>query len=143
MKVCTVCQLSKDESEFYKNSSCKDGCQNKCILCQKEYFQNYYKKNTLAVKTRTGIRRDSNKNFLREFIISYLNEHPCVDCGEKDIIVLDFDHLFDKKYNISDMIRGNMPIERLKSEMEKCAIRCANCHRRKTAKDYNWHRLNL
>lgn len=68
------------------------------------------------------------------FISSYLKVHPCLDCGEKDIVVLEFDHRGDKKYSIADM-RDNYCLEVVQAEVAKCDVRCANCHRRKTAKE--------
>lgn len=53
----------------------------------------------------------------------------CVDCGIKNHIVLDFDHLRDKKYNVSQMVRDGFPWKQIKKEIEKCEVVCANCHR--------------
>ena len=64
--------------------------------------------------------------------VRYLSEHPCVDCGEVDSVVLDFDHVRGKKFkNIAEMANSYPWLSVLK-EIEKCVVRCANCHRRKT-----------
>jgi hypothetical protein len=68
-----------------------------------------------------------------------LLHHSCVDCGESDPLVLDFDHVRGmKKRHVSRMISGGTSIETLRKEIEKCVVRCANCHRRKTARELAW-----
>lgn len=70
----------------------------------------------------------------------YLLAHPCVDCGETDPIVLDADHVRGKKhFNISAMLQG-YAWSAVLEELEKCEMRCANCHRRKTAKEFGYDR---
>lgn len=60
--------------------------------------------------------------------------HGCVDCGEKDILVLEFDHLDEKtKMRGIAELRKTGNIELLKTELEKCVVLCANCHKRRTA----------
>jgi 5-methylcytosine-specific restriction endonuclease McrA len=66
--------------------------------------------------------------------------HPCVDCGEADRVVLEFDHLRDKKNCISVMVWAGNSTKTLKEEIEKCEVRCANCHKRKTTKDQGYYR---
>jgi hypothetical protein len=56
----------------------------------------------------------------------------CTDCGEKNPIVLDFDHLFDKKYNISRMVHDGFSWKAILKEVAKCEVVCANCHRIRT-----------
>lgn len=56
----------------------------------------------------------------------------CSDCGETNHIVLDFDHLHDKKYNISRMIHDGFSWKAILKEISKCEIVCANCHRIRT-----------
>ena len=56
----------------------------------------------------------------------------CVDCRENNHIVLDFDHLRDKKYNISRMIHDGFSWKAILKEIQKCEVVCANCHRIRT-----------
>ena len=56
----------------------------------------------------------------------------CVDSGINNHIILDFDHLKDKKYNISRMIHDGFSWAAIKKEISKCEVVCANCHRIRT-----------
>ena len=69
---------------------------------------------------------------IRAYITAYLKDNPCVDCGEADPVILEFDHVRDKDFNISDAARKGVSMKKLKDEIAKCEVRCANCHRKKT-----------
>jgi hypothetical protein len=56
----------------------------------------------------------------------------CIDCGANNHIILDFDHIRDKKYNVSRMIHDGFSWAAIKKEIEKCEVVCANCHRIRT-----------
>ena len=56
----------------------------------------------------------------------------CMDCGINNPIILDFDHIKDKKYNISQMIRDGFSWKAIAKEIEKCEVVCSNCHRIRT-----------
>jgi hypothetical protein len=78
--------------------------------------------------------RHREANFLR--LLDYLAEHPCVDCGEPDPRVLDFDHLpgEDKRFCVGRAVCGSTRSWRaIREEITKCEVVCANCHRRRTA----------
>jgi L-lysine 2,3-aminomutase len=75
-----------------------------------------------------------------QWMLDYFSEHPCVDCGETDPVVLEFDHVRGEKVAaISFMIPRGYPMAKILAEVDKCDVRCANCHRRKTAKERNWY----
>jgi len=77
----------------------------------------------------------------RDFLLEYLLIHPCVDCGEDDPIVLDFDHVKGKKFkNVGRLCINGFSTDSIKKEIDKCDVRCANCHRRKTAKEFGWYK---
>jgi len=65
----------------------------------------------------------------REWVDNYLRAHPCVDCGESDIVVLQFDHRdpAEKEGAVLHMTS----IKRMESEVAKCDVRCAHCHIRR------------
>ena len=77
---------------------------------------------------------------VRETLLEYLLERECVDCGEKDPIVLDFDHKDPetKFKGIHRMLAGHYSWDSLLKEIEKCEIRCANCHRRKSYTQFKY-----
>jgi hypothetical protein len=86
-------------------------------------------------------RRADQKAYLKRlrklkqsWVMSYLAAHPCVDCGESDPIVLEFDHMGSKNYDIKDLIVGWSGRRKLENEIALCVVRCANCHRRRHAK---------
>jgi hypothetical protein len=73
-----------------------------------------------------------NKQQFKKRLLDIKEASGCVDCGLKNHIVLDFDHLHDKKYNISRMIHDGFSWAAIKKEIAKCEVVCANCHRIRT-----------
>jgi len=141
-KVCVTCKIEKEISSFNKKSSTKDGLQNVCIDCAAASSRKHYQNNKEKVKLKSKIRNAKMLILAKKIIVSYLKA-GCIDCGEKDPVVLDFDHFKDKKYNIANLMKRSGSLLVLEDEIKKCEVRCANCHRRKTAKDFNWWRLYI
>ncbi|MDL9981045.1 hypothetical protein [Microbacterium candidum] len=75
---------------------------------------------------RVAKQRVESKAFLAE----YLRAHPCVDCGNRDLRVLDFDHRpgSGKSADVMRLVAGGYGIPRLLDEIAKCDVRCRNCH---------------
>ncbi len=141
--ICSKCNTEKDTSEFRPNKCRKNGYQAYCIICDKKFQAEWYQKNKKKCISKAKVNTITYKQAARDYVISILRLSCCTDCGEKDIVVLDFDHKSDKKYNISKMVLSGHSIEKIQNEIDKCEIRCANCHRRKTAKQFNWYKLKL
>ncbi|MCL9971805.1 MAG: hypothetical protein NBV63_00105 [Candidatus Pacebacteria bacterium] len=82
------------------------------------------------------------KTKVAAFIMQRKLEGKCLDCGfegRRAPFVLDFDHrngLADKKFAIGDWARSVLSIEKIKAEMSKCDLVCANCHRIRTYKRF-------
>lgn len=140
MKTCDTCKLPKALGEFNKNRAKKDGLNSICRECSRARSKKYYQDNLEAHKKIMAAKRDRLTNLNREKIIDYLSTHPCVSCGETDIVVLQFDHLRDKAKGISELI-SSYSWETISKEIEKCQVLCANCHARKTAKTLNNYRI--
>ncbi len=79
--------------------------------------------------TRSRLARQHRN---RSHIYAYLRQHPCELCGEDDPVVLDFDHKRDKLREVT-VIASFGGWSDLLTEIEKCRVLCANCHRRQTA----------
>ena len=65
----------------------------------------------------------------RKWIDAYKEKNKCQNCGIDDYRVLDFHHLRDKEFNISEFYHNHFGLNRLIKEIEKCIVICANCHR--------------
>jgi hypothetical protein len=105
---------------------------------RREASRRHYAKHRDRVIAKAKEYSKVARNRTRAFINNYLKTNPCVDCGEADPIILEFDHIKDKKFNISDAARDGVGIKKLKAEIAKCEVRCANCHRKKTYQRSGW-----
>jgi hypothetical protein len=133
-KVCSTCKQPKPLDDFNRRSTAKDGRQWSCRACNSQYHQANWDRHMAQIRLRRKQVRRAN----RELLWAYLASHPCADCGEADPLVLEFDHLRDKRGDISVMKYGyTWPT--LLAEIEKCEVVCANCHRRRTyRRDGSW-----
>lgn len=138
-KLCPKCQTIKPVSEFGSNRAKKDGLQANCKECRKIFNSDYYIKTKEDQNPKRRARTIEQVKLNKEFVYEYLRTHSCVDCLESDIVVLTFDHVRgEKKSNVSAMMLNGYSLEAIKKEIEKCDVRCANCHARKTARDFGW-----
>ena len=134
MKTCTKCKQDYEESLFYHDRSNKDGLTYWCkACCNKANKRTYYKYTPARAKTIAKWIAKHHAE-MRVFLWDYKLTHPCVDCGESDPRVLQFDHVRGEKVDDVCYLAFAMKwsIDRLLSEIAKCDVRCANCHAKRT-----------
>ncbi len=101
----------------------------------------YYERNKEKVKAYILVKKDKIKArkyeykkrmrpLAKQWISSYLDNHHCELCGERDQSCLQFHHKdkTTKKYNIAILVNEGPTIQRLQKEIEKCQVLCGNCH---------------
>jgi hypothetical protein len=131
VKVCGRCKIPKSLDQFNKATRAKDGVQPWCRSCTKAVNNELYRNGQRSVQVREANARTIARNI--NYVSAYLLAHPCVDCGEADVVVLEFDHVRGgKDRNICDLARDGVSLKRLQDEIDKCEVRCANDHRRRT-----------
>jgi cytochrome c553 len=102
-------------------------------------MRKYRKKNSKKIARQMKKSRRQLKREKMLMVLKYLAQHPCA-CGESDPCCLDFDHVRGKKLHaISYMINNVNSDEKIFKEIAKCEVRCANCHRRKTAQERKYY----
>lgn len=137
MKVCPRCSIAKEMEEFNWRSKIKQTRQSICKECQRQINIEHYQNNSEQYKARAR----QFKKELKEKFAEWLSDKSCIDCGENDPVVLDCDHVSGNKVdNIAKMLNDTRPWEIIIEELSKCEIRCSNCHRRKTAKQFGWYK---
>lgn len=127
-KKCIKCKKNKSIKQYLKGK-------NACKLCRSKYLKKW------KIKNREKYNAYSRKYTLRgnKFIINYLKTHPCVDCGNSDIRVLEFDHVRGSK-RLEVYALKRYPLIVIEREIAKCEVRCANCHVIKTGIEQGWYR---
>jgi hypothetical protein len=145
LRICSKCGLLKGTSP--KNSRCKD-CRNKTKTLKWALNRDWARK---QIKGALSLRREYR--LINEALrTDYLLSHPCKDCGNPDIRILDMDHIVKNKLFCISQGICQTP-ERFKQEMAKCESRCRNCHRIKhwgerkergfKSKDFNYPRKEI
>ncbi len=140
-KRCSTCHEEKPLSDYNVRRAAPDGLQARCRACARQWYvdnRTEHRRNVAARNARVLVER-------RQFICEYLLDHPCVDCGEVDITVLEFDHPLgvEKVGNVMTMALELRSWPAVLVEMAKCEVRCANCHRRLTGERAGWYRTEV
>ena len=80
----------------------------------------------------------NKRELLKEKCLRYLGGKICSDCKTSSlpIVCYDFHHAKgNKEKTISEMIGRGEKFEVIKKELDKCIIKCSNCHR-----TFHWFR---
>ncbi len=141
LRHCSRCDLWKPVEDFPHKDRRRGTRRSYCRDCCLIYGREHYRLNRSAYLKKARKRRMRYRNACQLFAYDYLMAHPCVDCGEANPVVLDFDHKdpATKTREVAWFVR-RQDLVGLAAEIAKCEVRCANDHRRKTARDLGYAR---
>lgn len=126
-KFCSGCKATKPEEMFSFRNKAKGLRHTRCKDCVAQVRKRHYRENKEyyfeKARRHDATRTEENQRLMCE----YLSDKKCADCPENNLVVLQFDHLRDKKYNIAHLMH-RAPWKTVLKEIEKCEIVCANCH---------------
>lgn len=134
MKVCSTCRRSLPLSSFNVRTASPDRRQAVCRECNAARSRRYYAENLEKHRAAVAAQVAKTRAINVERIGAYLLEHPCVDCGEGDLRVLDFDHRdgSQKSAEVMKLAKAAYSWRRVMDEIAKCDVRCRNCHAKVT-----------
>lgn len=137
-KYCSRGEHDVPRSDFRVRSAAKDGLQAWCKPCLKQYEKERWSSGIDLPRKRRNTKASFERG--QSYVWGILTKSSCLDCGDDDPLILEFDHRpgVEKMGNISEML--SLSIARIQKEIDKCDIRCANCHKKKTAKDFGFWR---
>lgn len=121
-KTCKICKEDKPYKDYHPNKQCVGGVVGTCRICTNKRKEIWYKANRRARQEKANT---SNKT-LKLKAIEYMGG-ICLDCKNSfPPCVMQFHHLESHtKENNPSHFRS---WERMKQELDKCVMLCANCH---------------
>ena len=138
-KKCPNCAETKPVSAFGLKNRERQLLQSWCRDCERVYKTDWYVRHRQQHIDHVRVQRAATKVANRIRLLAYLVEHPCVDCGESNLVVLDFDHLRDKRWSITYMVSAGFLWSTIETEIARCQVLCSNCHRIKTARERGYY----
>lgn len=143
-KFCPTCSTLKQASYFPSDKARRDGLGSQCKECKRVVQRDWYTRNKTRHVANVARRRRAAETESIKRILEYLSSHPCVDCGETNPVLLEFDHVRGDKLNsVCDLISRGSGWAKIEFEISKCDVRCCRCHRLKTAKQFGYRKLLL
>lgn len=129
----TISSLSRRAINYSHIETEIEKCQVLCTCCHRRKnhnTQSWYR--VLETENLTKDRKYKAKNVRR--LLDVLSTRSCVECGENDPIVLEFDHLdrTTKCDSIGNLIGRSRGWAKIQREIDKCQVLCSNCHKLKT-----------
>jgi hypothetical protein len=130
MKTCTGCQETKNLTDFSFRNKAKDLLAARCKSCHAKYAKKHYEANSDDYKARAVASNRVSRKKNREWIRELKRKSGCRYCDESEPVALDFHHVEKKIENIAILASRNVGRQKLESEVRKCIVICANCHRK-------------
>lgn len=149
MKICSRCGVAKPETEFFVRDKATGRRHAECKACYQErrkaFYHEHYLKYGELYRRRAKARREMVRKDLQTKLLDYLSDKCCAVCGESDPVVLEFDHINpqQKSFGIARAISDGVKWSVILAEIQKCQVLCANCHKRKTAREFGWYQKTL
>ena len=120
-RYCVVCDTYKHKRTFKRAGRI-------CTKCRNSKYRQYRKQYQKEWHRGRG-------GSLKKYIFNHLSQSQCVECGEKKVLVLEFNHKdpSTKSFDLgkAHMIK-NLTLKELSKEIKKCEVLCRNCHIVKT-----------
>ncbi len=138
-KRCPHCAETKPVTDFGFKNRARGLLQSWCRACERIYKKDWFLRNREHHMANVYARKLRVRSGTRVHVLAYLTDHPCVDCGEGNLVVLDFDHVKSKRWNIAYMVSCGFAWATIEAEIQRCEVRCANCHRIKTAREQGYY----
>jgi hypothetical protein len=127
---CSKCGSLKPAASFGWRNKAKGKRQSVCRACVAAYHRQHYERNKRRYIGKAARSRRRAALERTAYLIEFFKAHPCVDCGERDPVVLEFDHLRDKAFVIGSAL-ADKRWQDILAEIDKCEVVCVNCHRRR------------
>lgn len=118
-KICVVCDLNKEISEFYKSDKV---IQPYCKKCSNLYHQNRIKEVKIKMIEYKGGECENCR-------VKLIDTHYCI---------FDFHHIDPKTKDVNFKRIKFQKWDKIKNEIDKCKLLCSNCHRLEHAKLNGW-----
>jgi len=141
--VCNKCRIDRNLDYFSFRNKQKQLRTKICKVCHSEYRKQHYLQNKEKYVAKARKWNKIQGQTLKKFLFETLSESKCIDCGETDIVVLEFDHIGKKRLGLAEMYKNRYSLQKVKEEIAQCVVRCANCHRRKTAKESGFWKFKM
>lgn len=107
----------------------------------KEYQRTYHRSWHQRHREKRLAKVYARRAVIREYIQGLKNQLYCADCGEQHPATLQFHHRNseDKTFAIGKAVNRGFSLDRIKKEISKCIVLCANCH---AIRHYNMRKNN-
>jgi hypothetical protein len=101
LRKCSRCREWKPTTAFTLRGSSRSRPDTYCRPCRSAYGTEHPEANRATYIAKAHARKELELRKRFEYVVDYLHAHPCTDCGESDPLVLEFDQLGDKEFNVS------------------------------------------
>lgn len=124
-RICACCGQTKLGRDFYRNARRADGLSHWCKRCVGDA-----RPIPTAEELVQRQRRDADRARAFRELIEQSKDTPCSRCGERfPVVCMDFHHRDPATKFKGVAVMSRCSLDRVRAEIAKCDVLCANCHR--------------